>query len=215
MRIRLGLAMIALGMPALAHRLDEYLQGALVSVEKDRIQIEMTLTPGVAVLPFLVASIDANGDGKISDAEQRAYGARVLGDLSLSIDGHNLTPRLRSTRFATLEEMKEGRGEIRLEFDAELPRGSGNRQLTFENRHQSRFAAYQVNCLVPRDPDIRIVAQNRNESQSIYRLDYVQTGAGWDAASSASWWLGGIALLLVARLVYFWRQRVLAAKCAL
>jgi len=33
-----------------------------------------------------------------------------------------------------------------------------------------------VNCLVPRDPDIQIVAQNRNEQQSFYQLDYVQAG---------------------------------------
>ena len=69
-----------------------------------------------------------------------------------------------------------------------------------ENRHESRIAAYQVNCLVPRDPDIRIVAQNRNYSQSHYELDYVQTGVR-AAPIAFSWpgapkWLGTGALLL-------------------
>jgi hypothetical protein len=63
--------------------------------------------------------------------------------------------------FPAMEEMKAGSGEIRIEFDADLPRNRGNRKLTIENHHQSRIAAYQVNCLVPRDRDIRIVAQNR------------------------------------------------------
>jgi hypothetical protein len=117
-----------------------------------------------------------------------------------------LSPRLLSLRFPTLEEMKEGRGEIRLEFDADLPRGSGSRKITIENHHQSGIAAYQVNCLVPRDPDIRIVAQDRNESQSVYRLEYVQTGAG--SSSSGLGWLGAVALLLSARLVYYARGRI-------
>ena len=37
--------------PAHAHRLDEYLQGALISVEKNRVDAQLTLTPGVAVFP--------------------------------------------------------------------------------------------------------------------------------------------------------------------
>ena len=53
-----------------------------------------------------------------------------------------------------------------------LPRGGPNRRLIFENHHESRIAAYLVNCLVPRDPDIRITAQNRNYQQSFYQLDY-------------------------------------------
>jgi len=76
--------------PAFAHRLDEYLQATLISVEKDRIQVEIRLTPGIAVLPIVLAKIDADGDGIISQAEQRAYAQRILQDLPLSIDGDPL-----------------------------------------------------------------------------------------------------------------------------
>lgn len=71
-----------------------------------------------------------------------------------------------SMKFPTMDEMKDGLGEIQLEFKIDLPRGGRNRKLTFENHHQSRIAAYQVNCLLPRDPAIRIAAQERNYSQS-------------------------------------------------
>ncbi len=165
------------GKPALAHRLDEYLQGAIVSVGKDRVDAQLILTPGVAVSPVVVAEIDVDGDGIISAIEQHAYSSRILRDLSLKIDGQVLTPRLVSMQFLTIEEMKAGRGEIQLEFAADLPPGGSQRKLTFENHHQSRIAAYQVNCLAPRDPDIRILAQSRNYSQSFYELDFVQGGA--------------------------------------
>jgi hypothetical protein len=171
----------------------------------------MTLTPGVAVFPILIAEIDLNADGVISKIEQRAYAGRILDDITISIDGHRLTPRLLSTEFPAVEEMKAGRGEIRVEFEADLPFGGPSRKLTFENHHQSRIAAYQVNCLVPRDPDIQILSQNRNYSQSLYELEFVQGSVRSDAPhlteGSGAGKLGAIALLLVAGLVLRWRQR--------
>jgi hypothetical protein len=145
-------------------------------LDKDRVQAQIRLTPGVAVFHSVLARIDTDADGVISEAEQRAYAERVLGDLSLTIDGNRLRLRLVSLKFPTIEEMKEGRGEIQIEFDADVRRGGPNRRLIFENRHQRRIAAYLVNCLVPRDPDIRVTAQKRNSRQSLYRLDYVQAG---------------------------------------
>jgi len=205
------------GTPGFAHRLDEYLQGTIISVEKNRLQAQLTLTPGVAVFPILLADLDRDADGIISETEQRAYAGRVLRDLSLAIDGHSLTPKLISMHFSTIEEMKDGRGEIQLEFSADLPPGGPNRRITFENRHQSRIAAYQVNCLVPRDPDIRIVAQNRNYSQSLYQLEYVQAGVPSGPLSLAWWsggpaWLAAAAFLLVARFALLWRQRARRLK---
>lgn len=168
--------LLSVGTPASAHRLDKYLQATTISVEKDRVQAQVRLTPGVAVFRKVLANIDTDADGVISEAEQRAYAERVLRDLSLTIDGDRLRLRLVSSKFAKTEEMKEGRGDIELEFDADVPRGGPNRRLIFENQHQRRIAAYLVNCLVPRDPDIRVTAQNRNYRQSYYRLDYAQAG---------------------------------------
>jgi len=199
-----------------AHRLDEYLQATILSVDKNQLRAQMTLTPGVAVFPLVMADLDADQNGVISDIEQRAYAQRVLRDLSLTIDGRRVTPRLDSIRFPTVEAMKEGRGEIQLDFSADLPRGSGNRRLILDNHHQSRIAAYQVNCLVPSDPGLRIVAQNRNYWQSHYELDYIETGVRSDSAlwkwrAGDGGWLGGVALLLLARFAMAWRQRGRAA----
>src|SRR5579863_9778056 len=91
--------LLTLGAPASAHRLDEYLQATILSVEKDHVQASMRLIPGVAVSPLVIWSVDTNGDGIFSDTEQQTYVRRVLGDLSLSIDGHPLQPRLVSVNF--------------------------------------------------------------------------------------------------------------------
>jgi hypothetical protein len=212
MTIRLAAAtamLLSIGAPATAHRLDEYLQAALISVETNRIQVQIRLTPGVAVLPLVLAMIDTDADGVISESEQRVYAERVVRDLSVTVDGDRRWPRLISARFPGTGEMREGIGEIQLEFEVDLPRNGPNRRFLFENHHQSRIAAYLVNCLVPSDPGIRLTAQNRNESQSLYELDYVQAGVRSDALSwsGARGWLGTGALLLLARLALLWRER--------
>src|SRR5262249_4553111 len=99
---------------------------------------------------------------------------------------------------------------IQIEFTADLPRGGPNRKLVFENHHQSGIAAYLVNCLVPGDPDIQVVAQNRSYSQSYYELDYMQKGVRSDSLSLTWWsggraWLGAVAVLLAVRLAFLLR----------
>jgi len=176
-RLLASVILLAFGGAAFAHRLDEYLQATTLSVEKDRVSAQIRLTPGVAVFPALLARIDANADGAISDAERRTYAERVMGDLSLEVDGTPVRLRLVSSRAATVQQMKEGRGAIELEIEATVPCGGHQRRLVFENRHDRRIAAYLVNSLVPRDPDIRITAQTRNYEQSEYQLEYVDASA--------------------------------------
>jgi hypothetical protein len=181
---------------ALAHRLDEYLEATILSVERDRVEGSLRLVPGVAVSSAVIASIDTNADGILSLSEQQAYALRVLRDISLGVDSRRLVPRLVSADFPSLDEMKQGLGEIQINFNADLPTGGINRKLIFENHHQRQIGAYLVNCLVPRDKNIQITAQNRNENQSFYELDFVQTDGSTSpllAQSSPSSHLSGFA----------------------
>jgi hypothetical protein len=209
----LSFVALALPGPLLAHRLDEYLQATTISVEKDRISVEMRLSPGVAVTPFVLATIDRNGDGVISPTEEAGYVEQLLGDISLKLDGDVLPLRLVSKTFPRVEDMREGMGEIRLTFLAAVPRQNVSaRQLIFENSHEKRIAAYLVNAIVPSDTDLRITAQSRNFQQSSYRLDYSQAGgASWSGQRAG---LMALALLMAVRFAYSWwrRARPLSAR---
>jgi len=194
---------LAFPAPSLAHRLDEYLQATTISIEKDRIAVEMRLSPGVAVAPFVLSTIDRNGDGVISAIEEADYVRQLLQDISLTLDGDVLALRLVSKTFARVEDMREGMAEIYLTFFAAVPRQDVTaRQLIFENSHQKRIAAYLVNAIVPSDPDIRITAQSRNFQQSSYRLDYSQAGG-----ESQHAWLLALAVLMAVRFGYLWWRR--------
>ena len=167
--------LLALEGPAFAHALDEYVQATLISIETDRVRVSMRLVPGVAVFPAVFGAIDTDGDQVLSEAERRQYAERVLSELSLSIDGNALKLQFVSVDFPATEQLREGLGEIRIELTARLPPGGRDRKLVFENHHQTWISAYLVNCLVPRDSRIQVVAQDRSRNQARYQLDYRQT----------------------------------------
>ncbi len=160
---------------AWAHRLDEYLQATIITLHPREMQASMRLIPGVLVAPSLIAAIDSNHDGVFSPGEEQAYATRVLADVSLTLDGKTLTPQLRSWHFPSPAEMRNGLGEIKLDYIAALPPGETRRSLILSNHHQRPSSVYLMNVLVPEDPSLRVLAQKRNESQSVYQLDYQQT----------------------------------------
>lgn len=209
--------LLSVATPAFAHRVDEYLQATTISVGKDRVQAQIRLTAGTEVYATVLAAIDTDRDGVLSSAEQRAYAERVLGDLSLAVDGARLPLRLVSSSFPDLEVMRDGRGVIQIDFDAAVPRGGSDRRLVFENHHFTRIADYLVNGLVPSDPDIAIRAQKRNYVQSRFELDYAQAGALSSATLARGWagaapWLVAAALVLLLVFVAIARRQGAAAR---
>jgi hypothetical protein len=187
--------------PAYAHRLDEYLQATTIDVAKERVSVQVILTPGVEVVRSILGVMDADGDGVISDDERRAYTEQVIRELSLTIDGKPVRLRLVLASFPSVERMKEGVGDVELELYAPVTEGWANRRIVFENRHQRELSAYLANCLVPSDPDLRITAQRRNLDQSRYEVEYTQAGAGAPGVPAASWstwrfWVGVNAVVL-------------------
>ena len=78
---------------ASAHRIDEYLQATMVTLDQHQMQASMRLVPGVLVAPSVIAVIDSNHDGVFSSSEQQVYAERVLRDLSITLDGKDLSPR--------------------------------------------------------------------------------------------------------------------------
>ncbi len=181
-------------MPAWAHRIDEYLQATILSLESNRAHASMRLIPGVMVAPSVIAMIDANHDGAFSGDETRAYADRVLGDLSLSIDGQAVKPKLDSWNIPDASELRDGLGEIHLEYHVDLPPSTAsNRILVLANRHLDESSVYLVNVEVPRESTLRIADQKRNPRQSVYELDYQQTGVAGRSRRGPhirAWWLG-------------------------
>lgn len=182
MKRLLSVLMLAgLALPARAHALDEYLQATMLSLSPQQAYIQIRLTPGSKVAADVIAEIDSNGEGVISQAEQEAYADRVRRGLSLSLDGNPLTLLPVSSNYPSIEDMRQGTGDIVLGFEADLLEwgdGQGIRKLTFENHNDSKTAVYMVNCAQPKDPSLGLLATDRFKDQSVYRTDFIQGKAG-------------------------------------
>ncbi len=199
--------------PASAHRLDEYLQATLIGVTRDGIDVEIQLTPGIAMLPGLMTVIDQDRDGRISPAEERAYVGRVVREVELRVDGVPAPLSLIESKFPTLRAMREGLGTIAIKMHTP---GTGH-ELRFENRHLPQVSVYLVNCLAA-PPGGAVVSdglvvrrQVRDEAQRSIEFEY-SFGAGEAPGPRGAgialglFWPVAIGMLLVARLaILFYR----------
>ena len=101
-----------------AHRIDEYLQATILSLESHRINASLRLIPGILVSPTVIAGVDADADGTFSESEERAYAQRVLDGVlkAITIDGKPVPPKLDSWTFPQPAQMREGLGGIHIEY---------------------------------------------------------------------------------------------------
>jgi hypothetical protein len=158
--------------PADSHQLDEYLQATRIVTAADRVAVEMSLTPGVAVAPRVFALIDRDGDGQASSEEIDRYARRVLGDVALWVDGHAVQMTIMRAECPRWEEIREGTGTIRIEAVAKARAiSAGRHQLRLVNAHEPAISVYLVNALVPSDATITIAAQRRDVLQHGIELD--------------------------------------------
>jgi len=159
-------------MPA-AHRLDEYLQATRVSLARDRITLDVDLTPGASVAPAFVGLLDRDGDTAISPAEAEAYGRRVLSDVVIELDQHPVTVTLTRVETPSIGEMRDGVGTIQLRAVGVIDTiGAGRHDVYFRNNHLPAPSEYLVNALIPEDGDVSVVAQDRDRRQQGIRIEY-------------------------------------------
>jgi hypothetical protein len=181
---------------ATAHRLDEYLQATLLSVERDHVELEIDLTAGTNVASQVFALIDTDRDGEISPAEGEAYAQSVLSSIVISIDGRAVPVRLLDSRFPEFRDMISGTGTTRLRATATFPpANAGRHRVYYRNTHQSEIGAYLVNALVPADKEIQINEQRRDYLQREVTIEFrVGSAPAW----SPAWWLlAGLAMACV------------------
>ncbi len=179
-------ALLLVGKTASAHRIDEYLQATILSLEENRVHASMRLIPGILISRSVIAEIDSNGDGVFSGSEEQGYAQRVLNDLSIKMDGQVIRPKLVSWSFPLPAQMHQGLGEIHIEYRANLPQVGPDRSLVLANHHLNSTSVYLMNVVVPEDRGIHILAQKRNEQQTVYELDYQQMSVA-TATSRGSW----------------------------
>jgi hypothetical protein len=196
---------VAAGVPASAHRRDEFLQAARLSIDPGRVEIELDLTPGIAVVARVLAEIDLDRNESISNEERLAYSARLLKAISIDVDGRPLALELVDSVFADLDAMRKGEGTVRIQAAASLPALAGGvHQLRYRNNHRRDISAYLANALAPSSARIAIAAQRRDHDQRELTVEYTLRA---DRATRVGGGLSaGVAGALLWLVVVRWRR---------
>lgn len=186
-----------------SHNLDEYLQAARLSLVRDRVALELDLTPGVAVAPGIIAIIDRDADAAISSEEARAYAQTVMSDVRLSLDGQAIGVKLDRVEVPSAADLRSGLGTIAIRASSSVDRlGGGRHSLQFKNDHRPGGAAYLINALAPDDPAIRVLSQARDPIQREGRIEYEI-----HSSSPARWfWLFAVVACFPRQVVAFVRK---------
>ena len=178
-----------------AHRRDELLQAARIAIEDNRVEIELSLTPGIDVADAVIAAIDRDRDGAVSAVEQRDYLRDLMLAMSLSVDGKPLTLEGTAT-FPALPDLRAGDRSIEVRSIVALPvMTAGRHQLAFGNRHRQDISVYLANALRPDGDSIAVIAQTRDPGQRTLTIDYSVGGEHlanlpvWLFGSGAAAWL--------------------------
>ena len=190
-----------------AHRLDEYLQAARIALEKDRAHIDLDLTAGIAVADRVLTDIDRDRTGTISADEAAVYAAVVRNAITLDVDGTPLSVEVVTSRFPTVDAVRQGEGAIRLELAAAMPPlAAGPHHLRYRNSHHADIGAYLANVLVPASNRVAISAQRRDVDQRELIVDYVLDAN--QSTSARAWFLASIACVVLAVAALWRRSRV-------
>ena len=159
-------------------------------------QLELDLTPGIAVAEAIIRDIDRNRDGALSLDEQRDYVDSVGRVLAFEVDGTPVRAQLGVTSFPDLAAMRLGEGTIRLRSTATFPAlSTGRHHLLFRNGHDPDRSVYLANALVPASNAVAVTAQRRDTYQTELTIDYVLRAG--PATSTDAWLLGSIAGAMV------------------
>ncbi|MGI4756482.1 MAG: HupE/UreJ family protein [Janthinobacterium lividum] len=192
------------GRTAWAHRIDEYLQATILSLETHRVNASLRLIPGVLIAPSVIAGIDTNHDGVFSEIETKRYAELVLNELAIVSDGTSAKAQLDLWSVPGASQLRDGLGEITIQYHVDLPAANTvERSFVLANHHLNAGSVYLVNVEVPQESTLRIVDQKRNPQQSLYELDYIQSGLAAGSStphSGFAMWLDRFQFLSLFRL---------------
>src|SRR3954453_19865331 len=173
------LLIVSAGADLRADRKDEYFQAARLALDPGRVEIQLDLTPGVAVAAATLKDIDGNRDGALSQPEQQAYANMVLTAVQVEVDRALVRLQLTGADFPQPAAIRRGKGTIRVRAEAALPRlSAGRHQLFFRNLHHPNRSAYLAHALAPGGKTVSIVSQRRDARQRELTVDFIVRDAG-------------------------------------
>jgi hypothetical protein len=159
---------------AWAHPVDEVVQGAYLTLVPGEVRLELDLTPGSQVAAAVLKSLDANADGRVTEAEAQSYGVRVLAQSRLTLDGLAVLWRLDRVSLPPYQNLQTGNGILKIYGVAIRSDQSGPRTLNYQNRYQPAKSQWTANIfLQPASGwQYRVTGQRRSDDGKQLVVNY-------------------------------------------
>lgn len=166
------LTLLLLPATASAHPLDQVVEATYVTVGDGVVDLELKVSPGSLVAEPIVAALDADGDGTISDAEGDAYARAMLSALTLTLDGETVTLLEAGIEVPTVLALRAGYGEVVIHAAGTLPPidGATAAALVVTNADTTAGATFQANAFVEAGAAVDLGLQTRSEDQRMLRV---------------------------------------------
>jgi hypothetical protein len=178
----LAIALGAIGVPeTAAHRLDECLVATRIEAGRDKAVIKIDLVPGSALFPEFMAWVDRDADGQIGQEEADGYAQKLLSDCVLTADNKPVALSLVAVSLPPMGGLATGAGRFRITARSTFPQLSpGSHTLVFRCCHHPEACVYLANALAPRDPQVKVLRQERDALQTelAIHLDIVAEADG-------------------------------------
>ena len=156
---------------ALAHPVDEVVQGAYLFLAPGEVRLQLELAPGAQVAGQVVGALDPNADGEVTDGEARAFAEGVLEQSTLTLDGTVAAWSLKSIDVPDLEMIRTGNTVLTIAATAIRPEEAVRRhELTYENRYEPTETLWMANIFVQPASDWRYVVTSQERSWDGSRL---------------------------------------------
>ncbi|MEO7270492.1 MAG: TonB-dependent receptor [Vicinamibacterales bacterium] len=153
--------------PSFAHRLDELFQAARVTLQSDRVVVDLDLAPGIQVAPQVIDALDADGNGVISEPEGLDFARRVVQQSRVSVDDTALSLSVTAHDEPAVARLRGGAGVIHVQAQASLHStvAEGGHVVRYRNGFDPVRSLYAANATLPTDRRIVIREQERHEDQ--------------------------------------------------
>jgi len=131
-----------------AHPVDEVVQGAYLTLMPGKVGLELDLTPGQKVAGTMLKALDSNADGKVTDAEARAYAVQVLSRSTLKVGAATLNWTLDEVTVPPLAILRIGGDTLKIYATAKRPEVVGEQTLSYQNRYQPAKSQWNANIFL-------------------------------------------------------------------
>jgi hypothetical protein len=183
-----------------AHRFDELLQAARVSIEADRVDVELDVTPGVSTADSFIRALDTSGDGVVSQREAWGGATTLVHALDVRVDGRPLHAELITVDTPDVASLRSGEGTMVVRAQAKVSTlAAGPHRIVFRNGNDMPGSVFMANVLVPSDR-LAVNAQTHTADQRELTVDV--SVVAWPARSPLWTWPALILLTATLSLAY-------------